>query len=562
MLGQGRLTGRAAGFLLSLCAGLALGRTPQAGAARELGVLQPFYRGTQLQGHLIGMGLLEIPDYLTAPDIDLKYRPKPGMTREIPFVDTFSINRFLGGYREDWLRKFHEWDERLGRRSLDYAVRQEDGSLRFRPELIRRRLEPYLAAGYRPQDITIALENVPWDLATPDGGVPEAGAWGRRTPPGKLDEWARVIRQFASDLAAYLGPQAASAIQFETGVEYDEKASFDAGAPEFFRFYEMTDRALHAVLPKAALNPGEFTGIGSCPPANPNCVYDTREFLAFAARDHLAIPDVPRSLHSFLDRPADAGPYITAERAIRSYARLPPVVAEVHQFGLLDEPFGKEASDTAARRANWEFQVLMRLWESLRPRRVFHWGGFDTVGKLALLNGPGFLRLVLDRYVGMHGMLLDAKEEGPARPEPAEIMAVGFTGETRSAVILSSFSLAAAGPARDVTVALPPGLLAGGGRPKAIRYSQSKNVHALIRRDLAAEDNLTPEFAACPQCLAAPILMARDPGRARELLRRQWPRYVEAIKETLRWRRDDPGVAREGTRLRVTLEPNELVVIE
>ena len=56
--------------------------------------------------------------------------------------------------------------------------------------------------------------------------------------------------------------------------------------------------------------------------------------------------------------------------------------------------------------------------------------------------------------------------------------------------------------------------------------------------------------------------MARDADRARALLRRQWPRYVEAIKETLRWRPDDPGIAREGTRLRVTLEPNELVIIE
>ncbi|MBV9015360.1 MAG: hypothetical protein JO058_06860 [Alphaproteobacteria bacterium] len=573
----GRPARRMLGFLLSLCAGLALGRAPQAGAARDLGALQPFYRATQLQGHLIGMGLQEIPDYLTAPDIDLAYRPKPGMTREIPFVDTFSINRFLGGYPEEWLRKLNDWDEALGRRSLDYAVRQANGSLRFRPELIRRRLEPYLAAGYRPQDITIALENVPWDLSTPGGGPPETGAWGRRSPPGDLEEWARLIRQFAADLPAYLGPEAASAIQFETGVEYDGKASFDASAPEFFRFYEATDRALHAVLPEAALSPGEFTGAGTCTPEMPNCVYDTREFLAFAARERLAIPDVPRSLHSFLDRPANAGPSITAERALQSYARLPPVVAEVHQFGLLDEPFGPfghSGSDTAARRANWEFQVLMRLWEGLRPRRVFHWGGFDGTGKLALLNGPGFLRLVLDRYVGSRGMLLDAQEKGPPRPQPAEIMAVGFNSEAgaksdagsksegRSAVILSSFSLDAAGPAREVTVTLPPGLLAGGGRPKTIRYRQSENVHALIRRDLAGEDNLTPEFAACPQCLAAPILMARDADRARAPLRRQWPRYVEAIKETLRWRQDDPGIAREGTRLRVTLEPNELVIIE
>jgi len=33
---------------------------------------------------------------------------------------------------------------------------------------------------------------------------------------------------------------------------------------------------------------------------------------------------------------------------------------------------------------------------------VFHWGGFDTVGKMALSEWiGGFLRLVLDRYRGM-----------------------------------------------------------------------------------------------------------------------------------------------------------------
>jgi hypothetical protein len=160
-----------------------------------------------------------------------------------------------------------------------------------------------------------------------------------------------------------------------------------------------------------SLTPGEFTGNGECTPRFPNCVYDTRDFLDFAAREHLTIADVPRSLHSLLDKPATAWPSAAAERAKRSYARLPPVVAEIHQFGLLDEPFGdyvSHGSDAAALQANWEFQVLLRLWDRLKPRRVFHWGGFDTVGKMAFLNGSGFLRLVLDRYRGWHGYLRSA----------------------------------------------------------------------------------------------------------------------------------------------------------
>src|SRR5947207_16029569 len=98
---------RIVGFLLSLCAGLALGRAAPAASARDLGTLGPFYRATQLQGHLIGMGLIETPAYLTASDIDLKYRAKPGTGREIPFADSFTINRFLGCCRHDRLQKFH-----------------------------------------------------------------------------------------------------------------------------------------------------------------------------------------------------------------------------------------------------------------------------------------------------------------------------------------------------------------------------------------------------------------------------------------------------------------------
>jgi hypothetical protein len=552
---------RIVGFLLSLCAGLALGRAAPAAGARDLGILGPFYRATQLQGHLIGMGLMEVPAYLTASHIDLKYRAKPGTSREIPFADSFTINRFLGGYRDDWLQKFHQWDDRLGRRSLDYAIRRSDGSWQFRPDLIRRRLEPYLAAGYRSRDITIALENVPWDLATPDRRPPEMGPWGRRTPPGDIEEWSLVIRQFATDLAAYLGGEA-SAIQFETGVEYDEKASFDGTADEFFRYYEATDRALHSVLPDAALSPGEFTGLGTCAPNMPHCVSDTGEFLEVAARDHLRIADVPRSLHSFLDKPANLSPSMTAERAIRSYARLPQTVPEVHQFGLLNEPFGNEGSDTAALRANWEFQVLLRLWEALRPRRVFHWGGFDTVGRMALLNGSGFLRLVLDRYIGSHAYLISPREEGAAGPGSAELLALGLTDGAKSAVIVSSFSPHASGAARPVDVELPSGMLDGGRPLKSIRYRQSSNVQARIRADLAADNNLRPDFADCALCLATPIQMARDGDRARAMLTRNWENYVEVMKDNLRWRTEDRGISRDGRVLRVTLEPDELVLIE
>ncbi len=542
----------------AILACLPVASTAAHGSPVELGVLTPFYRSTQLQGHLFGMGLKDIPDYLLAEDVDLKYHKKSGMKKEIPFVDSFTINRFLGGYREDWLKKFDLWDNRLGSRSLDYAIRKSDGSLEFRPDLIRRRLAPYLDAGYRPSDITIALENVPWDLARTGNSAGAEGPWGQKEPPANMGEWAATIAHFASDLKAYLGP-AATTMGFETGVEYSSRASFDGTAADFFNYYLATDRGLHSVLPGAAMSPGEFIGVGTCSPRQAGCVYDTRQLLDFAQANNLAVSDVPRSLYSLADQ-GDPRPSAVVSKTETSYARLPNVVAEVHQFGLLFEPFGREdGADTAALQANWQFQALIGLWERVKPRRVFHWGGFESVAKLEFLNGAGFLRLVLDHYLGYRALRLDVNDDGGGA---MTVMAVGFFNAKSSGLIMSSFGVEPGAAARTVTVDLPDAVLGSRMALKGIRFSDSDNVYLLIRRDLANDDNLKPVFAACALCVGNPIAMAVNADRARQMLVRNWPSYVAEMKKSLRWSPNPPGVSLDGRRLRAQLEADEMLVLE
>jgi hypothetical protein len=536
---------------------LAFGSARAADPPVRLGILQPFYRSTQLQGHLIGMGLMEIPDYLLGGGIDFVYRKKPGMSREIPFVDSFSITRFLGGYREDWLQRYNLTDPRYGERSLDYAVRRADGTLQFRPELIRKRLDPYLAAGYRPADITLSLDNVPWDLARSQS----AGEWGQREPPGDVRAWSATISQFAIDLKSFLGA-AADAVSFKTGVEFDEKASFDGSAQDFFAYYAATDRALHRVMPGASLSPGEFTGLGECAGATTTCVYDTAAFLRFAAANHLTVSYVPRSLHAFLSM-GNPWPSAAVDRAVLSYARLPAgTIAEIHQFGLLFEPFGnKDGDDPAAMRASWEFQTLMGLWQKLHPRRVFHWGGFVEVGAMQFLNGSGFLRLILDHYLGSETMLLHPEEAGGRRgPGATESLAALFTGRGRPALIVASFSPQLSEARHAVTFELPATLTASGVR--VIHYRASDNVFARIRADLAHEGNLKPEFSGCPLCLASPIQMAQDATRARAMITANWPVYQAKMQEILRWHPGEGDVTLSGHTLRAELEANELLVVE
>lgn len=528
----------------------------------DLGVLTPFYRSTQVQGHLFGMELTDIPDYLFAADIDFQYKKRPGAQTEIPFTDSFVINRFLGGYREDWLRKSHHWDDRLGLRSLDYATRGSDGKLQFRPDLIRGRLAPYLAAGYRPSDITIALENIPGDVAKPADSANAPGPWGQREPPADFVQWTAVIQHFAQDLKAYLGPEAA-ALSFETGVEYDNKVSFDGTSADFFNYYSATDRGIRLVFPDAHIGPGEFTGTGTCEASVTACVYDTRDFLAFTKANHLTVNDVPRSLYSLANRPGGT-PSAVVARAELSYARLPDVVKEIHQFGLLSEPFGRdEGNDPAAREASWDFQALIGLWQTIKPRRVFHWGTFETVGQLHFLNGAGYLSLVLDHYLGYRAFRLSTGEFNSQIPAPGtELMAVGLTNPKTSAVIVSSFSAQLGATRRTVTVDLPGSVLSGNTALKAVRFGGSDNVFALIRDDLKNDNNLKPEFTGCPLCLGRPMTMANDPDRARLMLVRNWSHYVAEMKKGLKWTLNAPGVLLVGRQLRAQLEPNELLVLE
>jgi hypothetical protein len=542
---------------IALMIPMVLASAVAAEAPADLGILQPFYRSTQLQGHLIGLHLIEIPEYLLGSDIDFPYRKKPGAAREIPFVDSFTINRFLGGYREDWLRQPESsWDNNLGIRSMDYVLRSPDGSLKYRPELIERRLKPYLDVGYRPQDMTLALENVPSDLAR----APEFGNWGNRSPPADLRVWTEVISHFASDLKAYLG-SAVSGVSFKTGVEYDEKASFDGSAEDFFALYEATDRGLHSVLPNAPLSPGEFTALGECRMAT--CNYNTAEFLRYASAHRLTVSDVPRSLHAFLNKP-NPWPSAAVERAVQSYARLPAgTIAEIHQFGLMDQPFGlgAGAADPAAAQASWQFQTLMGLWQRLHPRRVFHWGGITQVGNMEFLNGAGFLRLILDHYNGAHTYLLHPEGgSGGRQSGGTESLAVAFTGIGKPALIVSSFSPEMSEAKHVARFTLPSGL--SGSSIRVIHYRETDNVFVRIRADLTTGGILRREFSGCPMCLAPPAFMATDLERARAIMASNYPAYQAKMKETLRWSSGDADVSVQGGTLSANLEANELLVVE
>lgn len=526
-----------------------------------IGTLDRFYRASQLQAHLIGQGLMDIPPYLSGDDVDLHYVRDRQLKKEVPFVDSFSIVRFLGGHRADWLKRAGAWDENLGAQSLDYVVRRGDGPLEYRPAIIERILTPYLDAGYRLSDMTLSLVNTPWAIAR-DGG--KEGPWGQREPPADWGVWRATIERLGADIKTLYG--SAAAPDFKLGNEYDSRESFDGDEDEYETYFRVAYEALRPKFPRSKIVPGEFTGIGECrkPPA---CVYDTRSVLTSWRAAQIAPSYVPRSLHALQNRPEGASVAATMNRAIASYARLgAPVIAEIHQFGLLGQPFGafgEYGSDQGARQAAWEFEVLMGLKQSLKPRRVFHWETFDSIAGAAtpFMNGAGFVRLVLDRYLRSEITRLPSSTD---RSGQAETLAVAMRSTSHKALIVAAFSLREEPQNIHIRVALPDWMRTAADDLKVIRYSEGNTVHSAIKSDIEAEGNLKIGFELCRFCTSQLRFMAEDIVKLRAMVQRNTQKYVEKLKETLRFKpaSDDSGITPSAEFLDIDMAANEIVVLE
>lgn len=554
-----------AGLILTAIISADLAADPVAHASTaDLGVLTPFYRSTQVQGHIEGSRfLMAIPEFLESSEVDVRYNHKPGFKQEIPFVDRFSINRFVGGYRKDWLEQYGYCVQRECPKDYDYAYKKPDRTLGFNSDLVAWHLKSYLVAGYKLSDITVSIENIPWDLARGGG---DSGAWGQRNPPFSMEEWRDVVLNLARDIAKISPPDVPQG--FKIGNEYDAKASFSGGRDDFFSFYTVTYRALREVFPRVQIVPGEFTGTGVCPVGRNLCVYDTKDLLEHSKRTADFPSYVPRSLHSILAR-SDSPPSEAVQRAVKSYARLGDVIPEIHQFGLLGQPFSSDhtfGNDQGARQAAWEFHTMLGLLETLRPRRVFHWDTFSRLEgtDVALLNGSGFVRLFLDRYLGAATYRLDV----PEVPSPGvNVKAIAFRQHERVAVMISSFTAGTNEDPVDLTVRLPRSIFGSlhARDWRIIRYSDKDNVFSEVRRDLASVDNLKTEFVACLTCVAQPMAMARDRSKARTMLLANWPKYKSIMKAGLRWQAPQDVIASvtgDDLNLQLRLAANELVVLE
>lgn len=545
-------------------------------ALTDLGVQDGFYRRTQLQGHLIqnGLNLFEVPDWWTEGS-DFPYLKKDS-DREVFFVDTISITRFLGGYNQDWK---HDGTQ-LPANDLAYV--DEDGEVRYRLHLVEERLRPYLENGYT--DFIIGIENVPWDLSRTPG---LQGPFGNASPPRDWEEWHGFVLAVCEELKRILPPEAAGRVQFKIGNEYNQKKSFQGDHEDFLKLYDYSAAAIREVFPDADIMPGEIGGGGRHPD---NAVDYPDLFQHFVDGENRAGGTAPppvdvlaRSSHSF-PHVKDLSPLDRVHASVETMAEVLEGTPEAfrerlrmehHQFGVLGAPDAPGARQTGLRVASWQFQVIFRLMAAGYLDNVWSWDKAERIrfprgGETHLLNSIGWLYSVLDRLAGDRMYL-----PGAFRPagSPAEVTAVAFAGDERFTLIVASWTPVdqAADETFPVRIQIPGRILPFDLRrstPEYLRFEAKDSPFEAIREDLA-EAGLLKEFYEDPaQPTSTLNHMAADFADGRILVERNLPEYIGIQQKSLRLQpvpegllrlRTDPRDSRLDAELQ--LRPDDLLVL-
>jgi hypothetical protein len=530
--------------------------------AVDIGTFNGFYRGTQLQGHLLRdrLGLVRVPAGLEKTSFAYRARPFP---EEVLFADRLSFVRFVGGWKPAW--NAGEAKDKAG----DLAYVDATGKVQYRWELIAPRIDPYLHSGYR--DLIISLDNVPWDL----GADPKDGAYGQVSPPRDLKEWEQFIEQFARQLVRLYGQNLVDTWSFRMGTEPNGAAghTFSGGQDGYVRMYDATARALRRVLPHAPFGPGEFSGAMAPDGPEPPLVNHVKlaehcrqtgvpfDFLANSSHS------VPAWRDGKLGGAAD--PRERVEMNLSSYrnvlSHLPAFSGPIYvfQFGALRSEFheGERYIDTnepGGRGAAFAFHVLMEM--KAREKRlagIWHWDvgeRFDPRNPDSfLLFGNGWLYSVLDYCIGGKALVAD----GAPSPRGTIYEALLANQPRVAYLVVSAFNLDRNAKPEKVEVFVP------GKRPSHLQWvtlTESNCPYATMRRDLAGQQLLLPDYEKFPVLATVRQMSGR---RGVEYVAKNFARYEELQTKSLTLAPFDGDCMPSdgGCQLAFTMEPNSVAAI-
>jgi hypothetical protein len=503
----------------------------------QLGPLDPFWRYSAALGPFLegGQALIEIPDYVCHGDFAYKKRPYP---MEVPFADHLSLVRILGGYNDGSAKG--ESDPAI--RERDLAFRDAGGKIRYRMDLLKLCLQPYLDNGYT--NLTIVMDNIPWCFPE----QPATENLGQKSPPRDPQEWHDFTKAVCEELVHSLGYDSANHLRFRVGTENNGIARFSGSHEEFIRHYDATAAAVKSVLPDASVGPFNIGGANARGLEKANvrpfdlaahCVNETNTFTRTVGTsfDWIAFS---RYFSPGTDLAANArGAAAVWDEFERRVPQLKGISREIHEFGVA--PFGEEkkgqfvSAECGALGAAATAQMMFRLREE-GIDRLWHWGMADKFrgrdNKLhSLFISSAWLLSVLEQASGGEAYLLNPEEESVAG---ANFTGLAITKPSGSIFIFSAYNKdTVANTPETVRFRIPTTAVNLLGRNLSfVVLNRSNSVHDQIRRDLEEAGLLADRFVARPDRLGN----IREMGKGRpaeELVGDKLPEYYKVWERSL-----------------------------
>ncbi|MGZ0654583.1 hypothetical protein ACWPKO_16795 [Coraliomargarita sp. W4R53] len=516
---------------------------------QPLGTMDGFYRNTAvLDRTLDNSGLMwNIPDWMT--ETDFPYPKKP-FEKELPFADAATMVRLLGGWMD------HKQAADRVNDVNDLAGRDADGDIFYRWDLLKARLDPYVAQGY---ELTLVLDNVPHcfpDLA--DSGK----HFGQVGPPADMLEWYGFIYAMCDEIKRLYGVEIQERIRFRMGTEMQDDRRFAGTFEQYCQMYDFAAKAVKEVFPHSKFGPfnrsmpqGSFENFGGLVSGNVGLL---------KLADHCA--NGVNTATGEIGSPFDFAPrsfyYFSSMRGngkltnIQPDERLPEFKAmwdaieavspqyqgiskEVQEFGAhLNTEGGIYGLDTGARGAAQNFDTIVGM-KAIGVDRIWHWEVFEKMPQRnTLLMSQGWLYSVFERMIGgeLYRVPVQVKDDSGNR-----LNALLSVKESEAVLVVSDWNPDRLQQQSDlVSLVIPSSVMPLGMQAIGmLSFTEENSVYDVIRRDLKAAGLLAKkhlDHRGTPATTVAAggyTFMAVDRQVGRNFVMDHWSKYMDLMQNSL-----------------------------
>ncbi|QHI69781.1 glycoside hydrolase family protein [Tichowtungia aerotolerans] len=513
-----------------------------------LGEMDGFYRNRRLLDRILDSGnyLLTIPDWLRDSTLDFHYTMKSNdlvssSGREIFMADNLNLVRVLGGWITNSTNPTIE-----DVKQYDLFYLDDFGEAAYRWNLLDDRIDPLIARGYACSNITLVLDNIPYDLAE----QVEIGTYGQCGIPSDFTVWGEFIRQMSLRLQSNYGNDA-NGFRFRIGTESQSAERFQGLEEDYFKFYDYAETAIKSVLSGASVGPFNRAQVGD---PSDDIISVQRLAEHCASGTNSASGAIGSTFdwvaHSFYFlantlHPDDFVPvlntlYNDVQAVDESYHNLP---LEVHEFGPLVTEGYLVASDTGVRGAAQILETLVDL-RKIGMDRSYEYKLEEPLvqaeGKV-LIHGIGWLYCIFDHLRG-----------GPSWSLPVDVISGSETNsiETLAAVVDDTTYLLVScwnlnrkvTESSTVTVKIPVGVhsFSEGAQIEQVVFYESNSVYDVIWQDFydngmlsAAQISQYENYGKAVTWATTGNGMAADAAAAKQYVIDNWEGYEAVMVDSL-----------------------------